>query len=388
MRQITTVHLQGLLADQESPCMSFYMPTHRQHPENQQDPIRYRNLLRELESSLRQKYPTRNVRSLLDKFGPLARDDRFWNHRTDGLAILASPAMFQIFELQRPVPELLVVADSFHIKPLLRVLQSADRYQVLALNRHEVKLYEGNRDALDEIDLAEGVPGTIEEALGDELTEPHVTVASYGGVSPRSGARGVPSMHHGHGQRKDEVDLDNERFFRAVDRAILEHHSRPSKLPLILAALPEHHGPFRTVSHNPFLLDVGIDRDPGSVSIEQLRRDAWEKLEPNYLERLAGLVDAFHQARAQHLASADMTDVGQALAARRVGTLLVEANRQIPGKLDPASGRVEFGDLAQPGVDDLLDDFAELTLKSGGDVVVVPAERMPVDSGLAATFRF
>jgi len=37
------------------------------------------------------------------------------------------------------------VADSFHTKPLLRVLQSADRYQILALNRHEAKLYEGNR---------------------------------------------------------------------------------------------------------------------------------------------------------------------------------------------------------------------------------------------------
>lgn len=56
--------------------------------------------------------------------------------------------------------------------------------------------------------------------------------------------------------------------------------------------------------------------------------------------------------------------------------------------LDPASGRVEFGDLSQPEVDDLLDDLAELTLKMGGEVVVVPAERMPSTTGAAATYRY
>jgi Bacterial archaeo-eukaryotic release factor family 6 len=48
------------------------------------------------------------------------------------------------------------------------------------LNRREIKLYEGNRDVLDEIEIALGVPRTITDALGEELTEPHLTVASYG----------------------------------------------------------------------------------------------------------------------------------------------------------------------------------------------------------------
>ena len=50
--------------------------------------------------------------------------------------------------------------------PLLRILQSADRYQILGVTRQEIKLFEGNRDAVDEIELAPGVPRTIEEALG------------------------------------------------------------------------------------------------------------------------------------------------------------------------------------------------------------------------------
>ena len=35
-----------LLAAREPPCLSLYQPTHRRHPENQQDPIRFRNLLK------------------------------------------------------------------------------------------------------------------------------------------------------------------------------------------------------------------------------------------------------------------------------------------------------------------------------------------------------
>ena len=110
---------------------------------------------------------------------------------------------------------------------------------------------------LDEIDLAPVSRQTIIQALGAQLTEPHQTVASYGGV----GGDSTP-MHHSQGGKKDEADIDADRFFRAVDRAVLEHHSRPSGLPLILAALPEHHHLFHQVSHNPFLMGEGLTINP------------------------------------------------------------------------------------------------------------------------------
>ena len=38
-----------LLRNEETPCLSLYQSTHRQHPDNVQDPIRFRNLVKELE---------------------------------------------------------------------------------------------------------------------------------------------------------------------------------------------------------------------------------------------------------------------------------------------------------------------------------------------------
>ena len=272
--------------------VSLYQPTHRRHPDNQQDPIRFRNLVKELETSLRQKYPAAETRLLLKPFDVLADDHDFWSHTLDGLAVLGGPGRFHVFRLQRPVAELAVVADSFHIKPLRRFLQSVDRYQVLGLSLQKIQLFEGTRDVLDEIDPASGVPRTITEGLGDKLTEPHLTVASYGGV----GGAHTP-MRHGQGGKKDEVDIDADRFFRAIDRSVLEHHSRPSGLPLMLAALPEHHHRFHQVSHNPFLMAEGLTINLDALSIDELRERAWQVVEPQYLTRLATLADEYTPGR-------------------------------------------------------------------------------------------
>lgn len=373
----------GLLETSDPPCLSLYQPTHRHYPENQQDRVRFRNLVKALEESLLQKYRKHEIQSLLDPFLALAGDRDFWNHTLDGLAVLGARGMFRVYRLQRPVAELAVAADSFHTKPLMRILQTADRYQVLGLSRQEIKLFEGNRDALDELETAQGVPRTITEALGDELTEPHQTVASYGGAGGESTA-----MHHGHGGKESEVDIDAERFFRAVDRGILEHHSRPSGLPLILATLPEHRQMFQQVSHNTFLMDEGIDIHPDALPIEELRQRAWQVVEPHYLARLAALVEQFGRARSQNLGHDELAHVAKALVAGRVATLLIEADREVPGRIDAETGDIEFGDLAHPEMNDVLNDLGALALKMGGEVVVVPTERMPTETGIAAIYRY
>jgi hypothetical protein len=379
---LTIASLAELASLHQPPCLSLYQPTHRRHPENQQDPIRFRNLVKELEASIRQQYSAVEGGLLLEPFDALAHDDDFWNHTLDGLAVLGGPSLFRVFRLQRSVAELAVVADSFHTKPLRRFLQSVGRYQVLGLSLRKIQLFEGNRDALDEIDPAPRVPRTITEALGAELTEPHSTVASHGGVS-----RASTPTHHGHGSKKDEVDIDAERFFRTIDRAVLEHHSRPSGLPLILAALPEHHHLFHRVSHNPFLMAEGLTINPDALPIDELRERAWQVVEPQYQVRLATLADEFAVAKSKGLGSDDLAQVAQAATAGRVATLLIESDRQLAGRLDGATGRIELADLSHSQVDDLLDDLGELVEKMGGRVLVIPAERMPTRTGLAATYR-
>jgi hypothetical protein len=361
--------------------VSIYQPTHRRFPDCQQDSIRFRNLVRTVEESLRTKFAGREVRHLLEPLENLASDAAFWNHAQDGLAVLANTTGPHVFKLQQKVKEFAVVADSFHVKPLMRIVQSADRYHVLALTRESARLFVGNRYSLDAVETANGFPSTLVAALGENLTESQRRMHT-------SGVGAGSAIAHGQGSRKDETDKDTERYFREVDRAVANGYSKPTGLPLILAALPEHQPVFRAVSQNAALLPVGVTGNPEAMTPEQLREAVWKAVEPQYLARLAALSEAFTTAAAHQKGTADLSDAARAAVEGRVGTLLVEADRVIPGRLDVGTGAIAPATLSEPDVCDLLDDLAETVLRTGGEVVVVPAERMPVKSGLAVTYRY
>ena len=379
---LTSASLAELASFQGRPCLSLYQPTHRRHPDNQQDPLRFRHLVKTLETSLRQQHAADAIQALIEPFEALAQDHDFWNRTLDGLAVLGAPGLFRIFVMQRPVSELAVVADSFHTKPLHRWLQSAGRYQVLALSLHQVQLFEGDRHALDAVALAPEVPQTMTATQGDEHAELHSTVSSYGGIGVGHGP-----MHHGHGGKKDQMDTNAERFFRAVDRAVLEHHSRPSGLPLMLAALPEHHHLFREVSHNPFLMAGGLMANPQGLTPDDLRQRAWEVAASQQQAQQAAWSDAYAAAAGKGLGSEDLAQVTRAAVAGRVATLLIEAERQLAGRTDATTGRIDSAELGNPRVGDVLDDLGALVEKMGGQVHVLPAERMPSRTGVAASFR-
>jgi hypothetical protein len=384
MEKLTKELIQELLEADQSPCLSLYMPTHKQHPENLQDKILFDNLVRQMEESLMQKYSAGEVKKHLEPVKALVDDNDVWEHTFDGLAVFSAKGIFKVVRLHKSIEELAMVADSFHTKPLRQYLQSVDNYHVLGLTLHDIRLFEGNRHSLAKVELTADTPKTITEALGNELTDSHTTVASYGG----SGGESSP-MHHGHGGKNEESEKDAERFFRVVADTIYEHYSKPSGWPLILAALPEHHSLFQKVNKNPFLLSKGIAIKPSSVSPDKLAKMAWEIMEPEYNLKLDNLVARFEQARANGKGSDDYKEVAIAAVEGRVDTLIVEADRIIAVRVtNLVTGNTQKKDLTNPRVDDLLDDLGEIITKMGGQAMVLPSDKMPSETGLAAIFRY
>jgi Bacterial archaeo-eukaryotic release factor family 3 len=162
--------------------------------------------------------------------------------------------------------------------------------------------------------------------------------------------------------------------------AILKHYSRPLGLSLILAALPENQSSFRQISRNPFLIAEGVTIHPDALSLEALRECTWEVLEPEYLKRLAGLVEMFGAARAKELGDDDLAQIAPNACAGRVATLLVEADRVVPGRLDAVTGEIEFAELTDPDVNDITPRCELSKCSSGG---LADARFLPNDGGLA-----
>lgn len=384
MATLTASRLNTVIGQDEPPVFSLYMPTHRRHPDNATDSGVFRQLVRQFENA-KAEYPNdADVQAIFAKFEALADDFHFWQHTWEGLAVFATRRSFDVYRLRRTVRPLAVVSDSTHVKPLLKYLQSSDRYHVLALTTNAARLYEGDRYQLDEIDLSDaGVPDSMIDALDHELRDLHATLAAYNTATGEKWG-----VEENHGLRKTDIDNDIEQFFRAVDRAVIVKYSVPTRLPLIIAALPEHHHMFHRISRNERLMEEGIKVDPSSLSKEDLRERAWKIMEPHYAKRLNELIGQYRQATAKELGADQIDEIVKDAFDGKVGALLLEEDRIIPGRIIDRDTVIYPASDTEMLVDDVLDDLAELVMRYGGEVWIVPKDRMPSETGAAAINRF
>lgn len=215
MKLLSIDELKTLIEKPDGVCVSIYLPTHRLGTETQQDPIRFKNLLREAEEQLiKSGLCSQDARDLLEKAKELD-EYKFWQHQSDGLAIFISTNLFSYYCLPINFQELVVVTDRFHLKPLLPLLTGDGQFYILAL-KNQVRLFQGTRYSVSEIEL-ENVPQSIAEALKYDDAEKQLqfhTGTSQGGE--RAG------MFHGQGAGNDEQKDNLLRYFRKVDAGLEE----------------------------------------------------------------------------------------------------------------------------------------------------------------------
>lgn len=381
MYEIVDEFSKEIFFNSKEPCVSLYQPTHRHSPENKQDLILYKKLLSETEKLLNKKYPQADVKKLTEPMKALKDDWHFWENAGDGLCVLSDVEKCMVYRLMEPVKESVTVSDAFHLRPLIKFFQTDDRYILLALSRSKFTLYQGSKYDIKEIELPEGTFKTISEVLGEDFTQPYLTHGSYGGA-------GGLAMFHGHGDKNAEIDKDTVKFFNYVDKFVYENFSKNSTLPLILYALTEHHGEFRKLSKNPNLLKEGIKHSDNSIDLRKLNKLAWEVMEPIYFKRHQDWIDRYRKLKVNSLGENHLEKIIKAACENRIEAVLIEADRVIPGKVDYEKCEFIPGDIEMPGYDDVLEEIAELVYKGGGEVIILPKDKMPSRNGLAAIFRY
>jgi hypothetical protein len=372
---------EDIIISEAETCISLYQPTHRFAPENQEDAIVFKHLLQQIEDSLEPSLSKEELKSIMEPLHALKEDAQFWQNTMDGLAVLVTQDDCVVYLLNTPVESAAIVAECFHLKPLIRYFQSAQPYHLLGLSSTRFSLYEGNRYGIKELEIDADIPRSMEEVLGEEHPEGFLTHGRYGGSD------GIATFH-GHGGRKDAIDKDIEKFFRYVDRIVLEHYSKPMKLPLILVSLTEHQSMFRKISNNPYLVPDGVEVSYESTHVSELAAKAWELMEPVYQKKELESMDRYQNAKSNHTGSDRLIDVARAALEGRIATLLVEADKSIPGRFNTESGKLEFGSTDNPERGDLIDQIVNAVWKHKGEVIVLPTDRMPGETGLAAIFRF
>lgn len=373
----TREELYSLLTPQSPPCISILMPTHRHHPGTDQDPIRFNNLLKAAEALLKNR-AVGEMRGLLDPIAALS-DSEFWRYQADGLAIFRSQERMVHYRIPMTLPERLVVADSFHVKPLLRFLQTNQRYLVLVISQNQVSLYEGTSYSFSPLDLGDA-PAPLAEAVGikRERSQQHVW-------SPGAG-RGA--IFFGAGASKDSRKEDLARFFRAIDRALWET-LRNENAPLILAGVEQYFPLYREASRYPFLAEKGVAGNFDAAPPDELRARVWPIVSEIFREQEEEVLSLYASSAKRHLVVDELSTMARMAVQGRVRWLLVAEEAHVWGTLNRETGEIAVsGSQQDAGSDDLLDDLAEGVLARDGDVLVVPKTRMPGGSPAAAVLRW
>ncbi|MGD0152566.1 MAG: hypothetical protein ABSC17_02210 [Thermacetogeniaceae bacterium] len=376
MDTLSREQLKALVEGANGLCVSIFMSTRRGGAEAQQNPIRFKNLLRKAEEDLIAKgMRTPEARKMLNPAQKLLLDDFFWR-RGEGIAVFLSLKMFHYYHLSFDPEELLVVSDRFCVKPLLRLGAHDEQFYILALSQNKVRLFQGNRQSTREVEL-EGVPRSLAEALkyddfGKELQF-------------HSGAAGGAAIFHS----SDSFDAKDNilRYFRQINKGLHEL-VRDKKAPLLLAGVEYLFPIYKEANSYPYLLEEGIEGNPERMSAEELHRQGWAILKPYFSRAQQEAVSRYRQLAGTGLTSNDVKETVRAAYHGRADLLFVTAGLQPWGSFDPDTDEVYLHPTAESGDIDLLDFAAVHTILNGGTVYSVAAEQLPDNTPLATVFRY
>jgi hypothetical protein len=379
---ITMAELKNLSGRYPDWCASLFMPTHRRGKETQQDPIRFRNLLDQVEARLQSKgVRSSDVKEMLKPARRLLNDQDFWLHQSDGLAVFLDSEECRVYRLPLRFEELVVISDRLHLKPLLPLFTSDGHFYILALSQNRVRVLEGTKYTVDEVDLGD-MPRSMEEALQYDQFEKQLQF--HTGTSTGSGQRSA--MFHGHDVREEEKGRIL-KWFRTIDEELSALFS-DSRSPIVLAGVEYLFPIYKEAASLPHLVVEGIGGNPEELKPEELHGLAWPIVEPIFSQAHEKAAARYRQLAGTGYTTTDVKEAVLAAFHGKVDVLFVAVGVQVWGYFDPDSNAVYVDGDLKPGDQDLLDAAAVHTILNGGIVYAVGPEDVPDNERVAAVFRY
>jgi hypothetical protein len=385
MKYLTLDQIKELAQQVDSPSISIFLPTHRTGQDTQQDPIRLKNLLRDAEQHfLNSGMGPRAVNALLQPAQALLNDSYFWRHQYDGLAVFMAADDFHSYRLPFCVEELLIIAPSYYVKPVLPLFTNNGHYYILALSQNEVRLFEGTRHSVGQIDLPAEIPTSLNEALN--LDEPEKQLQMHTGASPGGASSG---MFHGQGSGTEEQEVGIEHYLSLVDSG-LKDIFHEQQAPLVLAGVDYLLPIYRRVSEYAHIMPEGITGSPEHLLPEALQEQAWPIIEPYFRQETEKIAAQYQQLAGTDKAADNVEEVVAAAFYGRVDKLVLAVDAEVWGSFNRDTGKVVHYQEGQSREGDfpLLDFAAIQTLQNGGTVYALPQDEMPTKSPAAAVFRY
>ncbi|TVQ19846.1 MAG: hypothetical protein EA361_00510 [Bacteroidetes bacterium] len=334
--------LQKLATEKNSPCVTISLNTHRTHPDNAQDEILLRTLLREANERVINEFGKRPVAQLLEKIETVANEVDV-NYNLDSLHIFLSNDTQEIVKSSWETSNSGVhISDSFAIRSLIKNYNRSESYLVMLLSQSSVQLFEAINDDI------------IQEVLNEDF--------------PFSGNRHY-NTHADRGSDANHLDDLVREFLNKVDKALVRVHNE-TELKCVVVATEDIYSRLQQVADQPNVYLGYASIDFNNVATHQIVKQSWELVKEQQKQRRTEAISEMQEAIAQSKVLTDLQEIYQASIDGRGDLLIVhkDFSQAVAMKDERTFDLVH--DLATPNaIDDITSMIAWEVISKKGRVV-------------------
>jgi len=357
-------HIEELQAAHGYPAVSILLPVYRRSPEDQQQtPVRVKNLIRQAEDRLAQEFSRRDIEALTKRLEDLALEIDY-SHPQDGLALFANKDFARFFWVPSQLQERVVVNEHFATRELALALSRNPRYWVLVVDERLTRLYWGSRDHLVEVTTG-GFPLTL-ELPGVAVEQP----TSFGVENS--------ALRNKH---------DRDHFIR-VDKTFDEVAGKED-IALAVVGVERDLATFKEVSkHQDRIVATlqGRHKETGARDLGQL---VWPLVEQGFKAKRDEIFQRLDAAISAKRFASGVEAAWRLAQEGRINTLVVEEDYRYPAKLNNNGRLVPVADPAAPDVmDDAVEHIIEQVLNTSGQVTYVDSGALAKHSHIAMVLRY
>jgi hypothetical protein len=366
--------LKSLRESTANPAVSIFVTTHRQHPDNEQDPISLKNQLKVAQERITNEYDKGTASAIMDKIHA-ETEHLDHNYNLDTLAIFASTEDVQVIRLPFDAKERVIIGERFATRDLVRDMASAVHYYVVVLGRDQARLIEAaNGRVIKEFDQNDKAQNHM-ESIPFPIENNSLYKTGDGG-SDRSA---------------NNENSYLKEYFNRVDKSVQELWGE-HRMPLILVGDNRNISYYKEVCDRPDNIIGAVsnvtDLENGSAQhIVDGVQEAVEAYRNSLHEAALGDID---KARGVEMLRTDLQEVYRAAFQGAGETLYLRRGYMQPATIDEKAQTLELAeDPTADGVtDDAVGEIIEQVIHNGGKVVFMPQDIMDEQMPIALVTRY
>ncbi|MEX0648810.1 MAG: hypothetical protein WEA56_12450 [Balneolaceae bacterium] len=356
--------------------ITITLPTHKVGEQSKQDPIRFKNLLNEVEAHLKeQKIKETEIEKILEKPRELLDKPIFWSHVDKGLAVYISEDLFEVYKLPYEVDQYVYINSHFLITPLLPMTSMDGTFCVLTVSRQKVRLLRCTRNEVIDMTPADA-PKSVEDYLE---VDPEKELQFH------TNARGQEALFFGHNANEEDKMVVVEQFLRELEKEIT-HQMRDLNDPLMMIGLKDNIVFYKKINNYERMIDSHIETNPDELSDKEIKDKGWGVVQKYFLKDMYHSLETFSENNEK--VSNNLSEIVEATVMGKSQTIFISKDEKKWGLYDPEEHTVHYASHPNGENVELLNWLSIKARQTGSKVYILPKEEMPLHSTVAAEYRF